>query len=296
MHSPESQLKADLLLLSVTLLAAAGWIFSKEALAGLPPLLFIGGRFLLAGLILGMAGAQALRQSNRQGLLRSAAVGLLFAGAMAFWIMGLRHGTHIGEGAFITSLGLVLVPLMARWIFRDTLPPNTWIALPVALSGLACLSLDQGFRFEAGQIYYLISAVMFALSFNLNSRIVAQVPAVALSAIQLTVVGILSLTLSGLFETWPQQVSPEIWTWLLASVVLATCLRFFLQILAQGLTPASHAAVIMMLEPIWTALLASIWFDEAMSRTQFLGCTLIFSALVINRWTWVQRMLRRLAS
>jgi hypothetical protein len=34
--------KADLLLLVVTLLAAAGWMFSKEALQGLPPLLFIG--------------------------------------------------------------------------------------------------------------------------------------------------------------------------------------------------------------------------------------------------------------
>ena len=44
--------QADALLLLVTALAAGGWIFSKEALAGMPPLLFIGTRFLLAGLIL----------------------------------------------------------------------------------------------------------------------------------------------------------------------------------------------------------------------------------------------------
>ena len=37
-NSPSS-VQADLLLLTVTLVAAAGWIFSKEALAGLPPLL-----------------------------------------------------------------------------------------------------------------------------------------------------------------------------------------------------------------------------------------------------------------
>ncbi|TMW74694.1 EamA family transporter, partial [Thauera sp. UPWRP] len=33
--------EADLLLTLTTVIAAAGWIFSKEALAGMPPLIFI---------------------------------------------------------------------------------------------------------------------------------------------------------------------------------------------------------------------------------------------------------------
>ena len=44
--------KSDLLLVVVTLFAAFGWMFSKEALNGFPPLLFIGVRFLFAGLLL----------------------------------------------------------------------------------------------------------------------------------------------------------------------------------------------------------------------------------------------------
>jgi hypothetical protein len=46
----DHHLKADALLLLVTLIAVVGWVFSKGALQGLPPLLFMGVQFLLAGL------------------------------------------------------------------------------------------------------------------------------------------------------------------------------------------------------------------------------------------------------
>jgi drug/metabolite transporter (DMT)-like permease len=41
-----------LLMILVTLLAAAGWLFSKEAIRELPTAAFIGSRFLLAALLL----------------------------------------------------------------------------------------------------------------------------------------------------------------------------------------------------------------------------------------------------
>ncbi|MGB5446621.1 MAG: EamA family transporter, partial [Psychromonas sp.] len=44
--------RADLLILCTTILAAAGWIFSKQAIQGLPPFGFIGLRFLCASLLL----------------------------------------------------------------------------------------------------------------------------------------------------------------------------------------------------------------------------------------------------
>ncbi len=43
--------KADLLLVLTTILAAAGWIFSKESIQGLPPFGFIGLRFILASFV-----------------------------------------------------------------------------------------------------------------------------------------------------------------------------------------------------------------------------------------------------
>jgi drug/metabolite transporter (DMT)-like permease len=289
----ESHARADALLLVVTLLASAGWIFSKEALGGLPPLLFMGMRFFLAAVVLGLAGWRIVRRVAPDRLRQALGLGCLFALAMAFWILGLFNATHVGEGAFITSMGIVLVPVAARWLFGESPPLSTWISLPVAVGGLASLSLNRGLSLEAGQLFFLAAAVFFALCFNLNTRLVRSIPAMALTTFQLLMVGVLLLPASMLLEDWPEQVAAPIWGWLLASALIGTCLRFFIQTYAQSLASASHAAIIMMLEPIWTALLAGWWLGETMGSLQLAGCGLIFLALVINRWSWVRRLLRR---
>lgn len=74
--------------------------------------------------------------------------------------------------------------------------------------------------------------------------------------------------------------------WLLASALLATTLRFLLQLHGQSLTTPSHAALIMMLEPVWTALAAAWWFAETMSAPAR-RLRLIFLALVVSRWAWL---------
>lgn len=283
-------LRADLLLLLVTVLAASGWIFSKEALNGMPPLLFIGSRFLLAGLILAAFCLPRLLRLSAADLGIIVGVGLLFSGAIGFWILGLHHSHHLGESAFINSLGILLVPVMAKLLFGDRPPRSTWIALPVALAGFGLLSLNAGFRVEPGQWLIVCSAVLFSLLINANSRVVRRIPALPLTTLQLGVVGVALSLASLISEPWPARLGADTLGWLAASVLLASTLRFFLQIHAQGLTTPSHAAVILMLEAVWTAMLAALWYRETMTLLQLAGCGLIFLALLINRWYWVRKL------
>ena len=44
--------KATLILVLTTVFAGLGWIFSKQAIAGLPPFAFIGIRFIAASVFL----------------------------------------------------------------------------------------------------------------------------------------------------------------------------------------------------------------------------------------------------
>ncbi|WP_258306326.1 DMT family transporter [Halomonas sp. A11-A] len=129
--------------------------------------------------------------------------------------------------------------------------------------------------------------------FLVNSRVVHRVPALPLTVIQLSVVGLLLGLASLLIEPWPGRIGGVTLGWLVASVLLASTLRFFLQVHAQGLTTPSHAAVILMLEAVWTALLAAAWYRETMTLLQLSGCALIFAALLINRWYWVRRLFTR---
>ena len=289
---PKHSLKADFYLVIVTLLAAISWMFSKEALSEMPPLLFIGSRFLLAGIFLALFSKRSLIGLNPKQWLASAQVGVLFGLSMCLWIFGLFYAKNLGEGAFITSIASILVAPISYFIFKAKVERSNWIALPVALIGLALLSLENGFQPESSQVFFLAAAILLSLTFILNGRAAARMSATALTAISLSFVGIMAIIISAFLETWPQQTTSSMIQWLLLSAVIGTAARFLLQTYAQGLTTPSHAAVIMILEPIWTALIAAAWFNERMSGLQAIGCSLIFAALIINRWSNVRMWLK----
>ena len=306
--------KADLLLLTVTLMASISWMFSKEAVLLMPPLLFIAVRFLLAGSLLALVGWRQLRQLDGEQIRRSMIVGLFFGTAMCCWIMGLHFSSHIGEGAFLTSLAVVMVPVIGRLAFNEFPPASTWMALPVAVTGLALLSLDGGFSVEPGQLFFVAAAVIFALYFNLNThaanhgtvvaadgstRARAKVPALALTTVVLWTVGVLATLVSATLEPWHMAGENLSWTlagWVLASAVFGTAGRFFIQTYAQSLSPNSHGVVIMVVEPVWTALMAAAWFGERMSLMQLAGCSLIFAALLVTRGRALRALLKGLLS
>ena len=287
-------LLADILILIVTLLAAGGWVFSKEALQGIAPLAFLGIRFTLAGLLLACFCMPSFTTMSKQNWKLALGMGALFSIALMIWVQGLFVSHHVGEGAFITSLGVVLVPVVAKVIFKNELPNSTWLALPIAIIGLALLSLNDGFQFENGQLLFAGAAVLFALHFNLNTIAVAQMPAFPLTSLQLICAGIGALTVSFFMETWPPVISQATWGWILASILLASAARFLIQTYAQSMASASHTAVILVLEPIWVCIITAFWFDETMTWLQLSGCALIFFALIINRWSAVRQLIKSL--
>lgn len=302
--------KSDLLLVVVTLMAAISWMFSKEAVLLMPPLMFMALRFLLAGSVLAAIAWPSLRRLSLDQVKRSAGVGLVFGVAMSCWVMGLFHATHVGESAFLTSLGVVIVPVIARVVFREEQPLSTWLAIPVAVGGLALLSLKNGFRPEIGQLFFVGAAFIFALYFTLNTRAANQrtvvnrkgetvekyrVPALPLTSIALLTVGVVTLIESTILEPWTptlENFSGMLAMWIIASAVIGTAGRFLIQTYAQSLSAHSHGVVILVLEPVWVALFAAGWFSETMSATQLAGCGLIFLALLINRWGVISRAVK----
>jgi drug/metabolite transporter (DMT)-like permease len=272
-----------MVLVSVTLLAAAGWLFSREAIRGLPSLLFIGSRFALAGIILAALAPKELRALGRRDLRRALVTGAVFAVAMLLWVLGLSHAAQLGIGAFVNSLAVVLIPVVGRLLFRVEISRRTWIAVAVGGAGLALLSSRTGLRPATSDLFFVASALASALHFNLNSRYAGRMPPLALTAIQLEVVGILGLLLSALLEPWPREVATPILAYVAASIVLCTSLRFLLLVKAQSVAPVGHAALIMALEPVWTAAAAALLLGERMTIPQFTGCTLIVAALLLNR-------------
>ncbi|MCC4265076.1 DMT family transporter [Oceanimonas baumannii] len=275
--------RGDLLILSATLLASAGWLFSKEAITALPPAGFVGWRFLLAALILLPFCHRQLRATSPANLLKTAAIGLVMTLNLIFWIQAVMHSEGIGEGAFIMSLAMLMVPPLAWLMFRERPGRQFWLALPVAIFGLFLLTSGNGLSLSLGQLLFLLASVSLALYFCLNSRFARRVDPMALTCVQLAVTGILHLIYSALFEQWPEQIPDYIWGWFAASVLLATSLRFFCQSAGQKFSNIANAALIMMLEPVWTVLISVLWYHEPMPPQKIMGCVLILLALLSFR-------------
>ena len=288
MNSPQgiptiSERRAELALVAVTLVAAAGWVFTKFALAEFSPYTFLAIRFLIASLTLGLFCWPALQRLERRQWLRSFTTGVVMGLALLVWVQAIDRTPYIGEGAFIISLSVVAVPILGRILFGDKISVGLVIALVPALAGLAMLSLNQGFRLAQYQWYFLIAMAAFALHLNLSSHYVRGIPSLPLATLQLLAVAAISAVAALASESWPQTISSGAWFWLLCSALIATSLRFALQTSALQRLKPSHASMIFLAEPVWTALLGALLLGEIMSLSQIAGCVLIFTSLLIFR-------------
>lgn len=274
----------EMLLLIVTILASVGWFFSKYAIAQLPPVGFIGLRFIIATLLFLPFCYKQLRQFSRRDLAKGTLVGLLFTLQLLFWVLAIAVSNALGEGAFIMSLAMLVAPIIG-WLLLKQKPHNLfWLALPLSLMGLYLISQVQGqFSWDLGSIFFLLSALCMASFFVLNNQFAKQLPSLALTTLLFATVGIGCSLYSLCFETWAMPISTSTWGWLMASVFIATNFRYLLQTMGQKYCNITSGAIIMMCEPIWTLLLSLLLLGEYLSWQKVLGCLLILASLLLYR-------------
>lgn len=249
----------------------------------LTPFGFVGLRFLIASLCLLPFCYKALVKASGKEIRSAALVGVLLATALMSWIHAISISDTLGEGAFILSLSMLMVPFVAWVLFKQRPKRIFWFSLPIAASGLAFLSLADGWQSSVSQLWFLFNAVVLALHFNINSKYSQTLPVLVLTCIQLFVTGLVGLTASALFETVPPQIELTIWAWFAASTILATALRYVMQTMAQKQINPGNAALIMILEPVWTVVLSVIWYSESLSANKWVGCGLILFSLILYR-------------
>ncbi|TDQ58080.1 EamA domain-containing membrane protein RarD [Mesocricetibacter intestinalis] len=276
----------QLLMVMVTLIGASGWFLSKNAIAELPPVGFMGLRFLLAGLIFLLPAYGQLRAIDSRQFLCAASVGSALALNLFLWVLGITYSNDFGEGAFLVSLSMLIAPLVSWLLFKHKPLLCFWLSMPIALFGLYFLAMASGASgpsFSVGSLIFLLSSLSAALYFVLNNQYAKNIATLALIVIQFFIVGSLCSGYSLLFETWPEHVSVQVWGWFWASTLIATNLRYWLQTAGQKRCNITTAAMLMVLEPVWTLIVSVLFFSESLSLDKFIGCGLILSALIIYR-------------
>ncbi len=271
-----------LLMVLVTLLAAAGWLFSKEAIRELPTAAFIGSRFLLAALLLLPLAWLREPPPTRAQLLRAAGCGTLLGASLLLWVTAISQSDALGSGAFIMSVATLMAPLAAWGAFQAKPGRHYWLTLPIAIAGLLLLSSSTHWGVSLSLFWFLAAATTLGIQLAVHRHFAQSIAPTWLTCIQLAMTGLLGTLLSLLTEQWPEAgVSHGIWGWFAASVLIATTLRYWLLTHALSKMTTAHAALMMLLEPVWTLLLSTLFYNEPLGGAKLAGAGLVLGALVL---------------
>ncbi|PTS79336.1 EamA family transporter [Aeromonas sp. HMWF036] len=271
-----------LLMVLVTLLAAAGWLFSKEAIRELPPAAFIGSRFLLAALLLLPLAWLREPPPSRPQMVRAAGCGTLLGASLLLWVTAISQSDALGSGAFIMSVATLMAPLAAWAAFRAKPGRHYWLTLPIAIAGLLLLSSSTHWGVSLSLFWFLAAATTLGIQLAVHRHFAQSIAPTWLTCIQLAMTGLLGTLLSLLTEQWPEAgVSHGIWGWFAASVLIATTLRYWLLTHALSKMTTAHAALMMLLEPVWTLILSTLFYSEPLGGAKLAGAGLVLGALVL---------------
>ncbi|MCX7773000.1 MAG: DMT family transporter, partial [Clostridia bacterium] len=128
------QLKADLAILSITIVWGSSFIIMKNISRDIPPYAFLTLRFSVAGLLLALIFFKQLKTINFKSLWTGSLIGLLLYGGMMLQVVGLQT-TSASNSAFITGLNVVMVPLISATLLKKRPPVNAIMGVVLATLG-----------------------------------------------------------------------------------------------------------------------------------------------------------------
>ena len=265
-----------LTLVAITVVWGTTFVVVKGSLETIPVPLLLALRFSLA------AAAFAFVRFDRRAVVPALWLGLLAFAGFATQTLGLSI-TSASRSAFITGLSVVLTPLVAALWFRQRIAPRVYLAGLVALAGLGLLTLrgGDGDGVNAGDLWTLGTALAYALYIVYLGHVAGRANVSALAGMQHLPMALLAwlwaLPELGALVHVPLQ------TYLAIAylALVATALVAVLQVAAQRVVPASIAAIVFVLEPVFAALFAWWLVGETLGPLGWVGGLLVVLAMLV---------------
>lgn len=272
------RLKSDLILLLTAFIWGSSFAAQRVAAENLGPFLFNGLRFMVGAAVL-LPLVRFRPRITRSHLPWVGLTGSVLFLASLLQQVGMQY-TTAGNAGFITSLYVVLVPVLLLVVLRQPVAWVTWAAALVATLGALLLSTGGEFRVNPGDALELAGALAWAGHVILVGWLARRVDVLSFVIGQNLVSGLLNLVCAG---AWDMATLPGLqtagWT-VLFTGVFSIGAGFALQAQGQKHAPASDAALILSLEAVFAAVFGFLLLDERLAPLQLLGCGLILAAIL----------------
>ena len=269
---------ATLLLMGVTAVWGSTFFLIRDLVAHVPSADFLAVRFAIAAVVMFAVFRRQTLALSRADLLTGVGLGVLYGAAQLLQTTGLEH-TDASVSGFVTGTYVVLTPVFGALIFRDRIAPSTWVAVGLATTGLAVLSL-RGLSIGYGEALTLASAALYALHIIGLGRFSRSHTATGLATVQAFVIAVLcSVAAVPGGITLPSDGGQ--WASLLYMALVAGAVALWAQTWAQSHLPATRAAIVMTLEPVFAAFFAVLAGGERLTARMLGGGALVLTAMYV---------------
>ncbi|HYO88202.1 MAG TPA: DMT family transporter [Candidatus Limnocylindrales bacterium] len=210
-------------------------------------------------------------------------LGILLAAAALTAFFGLQRipaGTYVvifyTYPAFTALLLLTMGDRLSGW---------GWVALGLTLVGVMLTAPDFSEGLAGGNLtgvlLALLNALIVAVYFILNSRLLKDRSALVRAAALTTTGALAALAVVGLLLGARLPAAPEAWVYLVGMALVSTVLPIFMtNVGIQRLGPA-RAAILGSVEPLLTSLIALAFLGQMMAPVQWAGGLVIVASVVM---------------
>jgi drug/metabolite transporter (DMT)-like permease len=253
------------------------------------------------GAFLGLAAFLALTAPRLLRVRRSELRLLAFYGVVGFalvqWLYFVAiERLPIGIGLLLEFTAPVLVALWARVVWQEHVRSRVWLALGLALAGLALVAevwhdvhLDT-----VGVAAGLLASGALATYFLAGEHATARRDALSLTCLALGVAALFwaivqpwwsfpfaelsgRVSLEGAFES----ATAPVWLLALWIIVLGTIFPFVLSLGALHHLPATRVSIVAMVEVVLASIVAWAWLGETLSAAQLAGGAVVLVGIVL---------------
>lgn len=276
------QFKADMGLLLVTLGWGASYALMRVALSDMQPMTLNAFRFLFAFIVAYVLAFKRMRNISKETIKFSIYIAISLFAVYTGCTYGVLY-TSISNVGFLCALPVLFTPILA-YIFKKQVPSRKFVAVVImCVIGIALLSLNEEFKFAIGDLICIGAAFAYSIDLLLTETAVAkeEVDAFHLGVMQLLMTGILCLIVALFTEDVSLPQSPQVWGSVIFLSIFCTGVAFIVQAIAQQYTTASHVGVIFTLEPVFSGIVAFVFFHEVLSGRAYFGAVLLIVSMFL---------------
>lgn len=279
-------IRANLLLLLTAAIWGFAFVAQRAGMEYVGPFTFNGVRFLLGGLSL--LPLLFFFSRNEPSPVKKS--GVLFPGVLAgivlFTAASLQQigivTTTAGKAAFITSLYIVLVPIISLFMGQTT-SKGTWLGCVLSVVGLYFLCIKESSAIQFGDLLVLIGAFLWAVHILVIGYFSPRVDVLKLSFVQFMTCSALSLILAFITEEFVLSNLLAAAVPILYGGIGSVGIAYTLQAVGQKYARPAHAAIILSMEAVFAAIGGFLLLGEYLEIQEILGCFLMLSGMLVSQ-------------